>query len=136
MTKNSKIEPKSSRANACPGMTRFRASIHHDLHAVADLHLGPAVEAVEHTEPLDRMVDAGHAVGQRFHGIAGLHGDHLDTQRTRLLDLLERELAERVDGFARVGVALGGLLPGREDEAVDVAVHAHRIDLELPLVAM
>jgi hypothetical protein len=81
------------------------------------------------------MVDAGHAVRQRFHGVARLHGDHLDAQRPRLLDFLEAQAAERVDGLARVAVAFGGFLPGRKDETVDVAAEAQRVDLELPLVA-
>jgi hypothetical protein len=51
-------------AQARPGMTRFRASIHHDLHAVARLDLGMGLEPVEDAEALDRAVDAGHAVRQ------------------------------------------------------------------------
>src|SRR5690242_1797924 len=80
----------SSEARAASG----EGSIHHDLDPVADLDLGLAVEAVEHAETLDGVVDAGHAVGEGFHGVAGLHRDHLDAQRTRLLDFLERQLAE------------------------------------------
>ena len=53
-------------------MTCFRTSIHHDLDAVARLDLGVGVEAVEDAEAFRRTVDAGHAVRQRFHGIAGL----------------------------------------------------------------
>ena len=101
-----------------------------------DLDLGVGIEPVEDAKALGRAVDAGHAVRQRFHGVAGLHGDDLDAQRTRGLDLLQRQAAEGIDGFARVAIALGGLLLGGEDEAIDVAAEAQRIDLELPLVAM
>src|SRR6185437_17108579 len=81
-----------SEARAASG----EGSIHHDLDAIADLDLGPAVEAIENAEPLDGVVDAGHAVGEGFHGVAGLHCNHLDAQRARLLDFLERQLAEGV----------------------------------------
>lgn len=39
-------------------------SIHHDLHAVAHLHLGVRAKAVEHAETFHRVIDAGHAVRQ------------------------------------------------------------------------
>ena len=70
------------------------ASIRHDLHTIAHLHLRVALEPVEHAKTLGRVIDAGHAVGERFHGIAGLHGDDLDAQRARGLDLVERQAAE------------------------------------------
>src|SRR4029077_5785764 len=84
--------------------SRFRASIHHDLHTVARLDLGVGVEAVENAEALGRAVDAGHAVGERFHGVAGLHRDDFYAQRACRLNLLERQAAERVDGLARVAL--------------------------------
>ena len=68
--------------------TRLRASIHHDLHEIAHLDLGVGVQPVEHAKTLGGAVDAGHAVRQRFDGIAGLHGDDLDAQRPRGLDFL------------------------------------------------
>src|SRR6266403_736546 len=113
-----------------------KKSIHHDLDPVARLDLGVGVEAVQDAEAFRRAIDAGHAVRQRFHGVAGLHGDDLDAQRARGLDFVEREAAERIHGLARVALALGGLLLGGEDEPVDVAAEAQRIDLELPGVAM
>jgi membrane-associated phospholipid phosphatase len=70
------------------------ASIHHDLDAVANFDLGAGVEAVEDTEALGRMVDAGHAVRERIHGVAGLHGDDLDAQGPCRLDFIERQAAE------------------------------------------
>jgi hypothetical protein len=70
------------------------ASIRHDLHAIPHLHLSVAIEAVEHAETFGRVIDAGHAVGERFHGVAGLHGDDLDAQGARGLDLVERQAAE------------------------------------------
>ena len=77
--------------NAVTGMYGFRglASIHHDLHAIAGLDLRVGVEAVEHAETLDWAVDAGHAVRQRFHGIARLRGDYLDAQRSSGLDFFQ-----------------------------------------------
>src|ERR1700736_1679539 len=95
------------------------SSIHYDLDAIPRLDLGMRIESVEHAESLGRMMDAGHAVRQRFHGVAGLHGDDLDAQGTRGLDFIQRQAAERVDGLARIAIAFGGLLFGREDEAVD-----------------
>src|ERR1035437_657343 len=115
---------------------RVLNSIHHDLDEVAHLDLGMGVEPVQDTKALGRAVDAGHAVRQRFHGIAGLHGNDLDAQRARSLNFLERQPAEGIDGLARVAVALGGLLPGGENEAVDVAAETQRIDPELPLIAV
>ncbi len=50
-------------------------SIHHDLHEVAHLHLGMRVEPVQHAKALGGAVDAGHAVGERFHGVAGRKPD-------------------------------------------------------------
>src|SRR5713226_10596279 len=117
-------------------MTRFRASIHHDLDAIARLDLAVHIEPVENPEPFRRAVDAGHAVRQRFHGIAGLHGDDLDAQRPRRLDFLERQAAERIHRLARVALAFGGLLAAGKDEAVDVAAEAQRVDLEMTLIAM
>ena len=130
------IRACAERDKACRVLATRRASIHHDLDAVARLDLGVGVEPVEDAEALGRAVDAGHAVRQRFHGIAGLHVDDLDAQRPRGLDFLQRQPAEGIDGLARVALAFGGLLLGGEDEAVDVAAEAQRIDLELPLVAM
>src|SRR5829696_8017320 len=112
------------------------SSIHHDLHAVPWLDLGVLVEAVEDAEALGGAVDAGHAVGEGFYGIAGLRGDDLDAQGTRGLDFFQRQAAERVDGLARVALALGGALIGGENETVDVAAVAQRKDLELPLIAV
>src|ERR1700681_2970009 len=111
-------------------------SIHHDLDAVAGLDLGVGVEAVEYAEALGGAIDAGHAMRQRFHGIAGLRGDDLDSQRARGLNFLERQAAERIHGLTRVALALGGLLLGGENEPVDVTAEAQRIDLELPRIAM
>lgn len=113
-----------------------RASIHHDFHAVARLYLRVLVQPVEDAKTLGGAVDAGHAMGERFHGVARLHGDDLDPQRPCRLDFLECQAAERVYGLAGIALALGGLLLGGEDEAVDVAAEAQRIDLELPAVAM
>ena len=93
----------------------------HDLDAVSRLDLGVALEAVEDAEAFGGMIDGGHAMRQRVHGVARLHGDHLDAQRPCRLDFLEREAAERIDGLAGVAFALGGLLLGGENEAVDVA---------------
>src|SRR5690242_18796394 len=109
-----------SMCNCTSGMTRFRASVHHDLHLVAHLDLGVLLEAVEDAEALGRAVDAAHAVGERFDGIAGLHRDDLEAQRARGLDFLQRQAAEGIDRLARIAFALGGLRPRSEDEAVDV----------------
>src|SRR4051812_1215216 len=63
------------RADARPGMTCLVQklvrgydcpSIHHDLDAVAHLDLGGAAEPVEQAEAFHRVVDAGHAMRQRF----------------------------------------------------------------------
>src|SRR5438132_6675232 len=112
------------------------SSIHHDLHAIPWLDLGVLVEAVEDAEALGGAVDASHTVGEGFHGIAGLRGDDLDTQGTCGLNFFQRQAAERVDGLARIALALGVALLGGEDEAVDVAAVAQRKDLELPLIAV
>src|SRR5207253_10898790 len=52
------------------------------------------------------------------------------------LDFFQRQTAERGHGLAGVAFAFQGLLFGREDEAVDVAAEAQRIDAKLPLVAV
>ncbi len=57
-------------------------------------------------------------------------------KRTRGLDFFQRQAAKRVHGFARIALAFGVALLGGEDEAVDVAAEAQRVDLELPLVAV
>ena len=113
-----------------------RESIHHDLDEVAHFHLSMDVQPVQDTEAVGRAVDAGHAVRQRFHGVAGLYGNDFYPQRSRRLNFLERQSPERIHGFARVAVALGGLLPGGENEAVDVAAETQCVDSELPLIAV
>src|SRR6476620_5212986 len=112
---------KEGRSVACRFLS---SSIHHDLHAVPWLDLGVLVEAVEDAEAFGGAVDAGHAVGERFHGVAGLRGDDLDAQGARGLDFFQRQAAERVYGLARIALALGVALLGDEDEAVDVAAVA------------
>ena len=82
-------------------------SIHHDLDAVARLDLGIDVEPVQDPKALRRTVDAGHAVQQQLDGIAGLRGNDLDPQRPGGLNLLQRQAAEGIHGFARVALALG-----------------------------
>src|SRR6266705_6170231 len=116
--------------------TTMVGSIHHDLDEVAHLDLSMDVQPVQDTEAIGRAVDAGHAVRQRFHGIAGLHGNDLYPQRPRRLNFLERQAAERIHRFTRVAVALDTPLLGGENEAVDVAAETQRIDLELPLIAV
>ena len=118
--------PIPERVAQFKGPVRAPASIHHDLHAFPWLDLGVLVEAVEDTKALGGAVDAGHAVGEGFHGVAGLRGDDLDAQRTRGLDFFQRQATERVDGLARIALAFGGALLGGEDEAVDVAAEAQR----------
>src|SRR6202158_5255072 len=58
---------------------RRESLVHHDLHEIAHLHLGVAVQPIEHAKPIGGAIDAGHAVRQRIHGIAGLHGDDFDS---------------------------------------------------------
>ena len=99
----------------CPPYRTNLWSIRHDLHAIAHLHLRGAIEPVQHAEALGWVIDAGHAVGERFNGVAGLHGDDLDAKRTGGLDLVQRQAAERIDGLARVALALSRFLPGREE---------------------
>ena len=53
------------------------------------------------------LVEAGHAIGERFDGVAGLHGDDLDAQGSRGLDFFQRQAPERVDGLARIALAFG-----------------------------
>src|SRR6266404_6205105 len=106
--------------------TTARISIRHDLHAVARPDLRVNFEPVENPKTLDGTIDPGHAVGERLHGVAGLRGDDLNPQRAGGLNLVQRQTAERVHGFARVAVALGGLLLGGENEAVDVAAETQR----------
>src|SRR5882757_603373 len=120
----------------CAPTAALRASIHHDLDAVSRLDLGVAFEAVEDAEASGGMIDGGHAMRQRVHGVARLHGDHLDAQRPCRLDFIQREAAERIDGFADVAVALGGLLLGRENEPIDVAAELQHIGPKLPLIAL
>src|SRR5262249_41095324 len=129
-----KRRPKAAYALSHKGRGK-KWLVHDDLHAVAHLDLGACFQAVEDAEAFGRAVDAAHAVGERFHGVAGLHGDDLEAQGTRGLDFLQRQAAEGVDGLARVALALGGLLPRGEDEAVDVGAEAQHINLEMPLVA-
>src|SRR5256885_15167162 len=64
-----------------PGDGAPGTSVDHDLHLVAHLDLSMCFQPVQNAETLCGAVDAGHAVGQRFHGVAGLHGDDLDAQR-------------------------------------------------------
>src|SRR5260370_16942757 len=110
--------------------------IHHDLDAIAHLDLGMDVEPVQDAKALGGAVDPGHAVRQRLHGVARLHGNDLDAQWPRGLDLLQRQAAERMHRFARVAVALGGLLPAGEDEAVDIPAETPGKDPELPFLAL
>src|SRR6266403_444331 len=97
---------------------------------------GDDTAVAEDAEALHRAVDRGHAVRQRFNGIAGLRGNDFYSKRPRGLNFLQRQAAEGIHGFARVAVALGGLLLGGENEAVDVAAEAQRVDPELPLIAL
>src|SRR5436190_21438341 len=76
------------------------ASIHHDLHLVAHLDLRVRFQAVEDAEALRGAVDAGHAVGERFHGVAGLHGDDLEAQGPGGLHFFKGQATEGVDGLA------------------------------------
>src|ERR1700755_956208 len=123
------VRPESSPPKSGPELRDDNGgSIHHDLHAVPRLHLGMRVEPVQNPKALRRAIAAGHAVGERFHGVAGLHGDDLDAQRPGGLDFLQRQPAERVYGLAGVALAFGGLLPGGKNEAVDVTAEAQRID--------
>ena len=93
------------------------------------------VEPIEDAKPLDLMIETGHPMRQRFHGITGLDVDDLDSQRSCGLNFFKRQAAERVDRFARIAIALGGFLSGRENEALDVAAKPQRVNFELPLVA-
>ena len=111
------------------------ASVDDDLDEVARPQPGAGVEAVQHTEAVHRAIDTLHPGRHRFHRIAGLHGDDLDSQRPRGLYLGQRQAPERIHGVAETAVSLGGFCLGREDETVDVAAETQRIDPELPLIA-